>query len=247
MTRRRRASVAFTPAEARDWLRCAYLERHEVDPEFGRALLALYARHAEPLLPLPVDPLGWWLGVHSGRDDARELWGVTEPIGAYVAAVDVLCRYWRLDRLHLPPDRAGELAVGPALVHEFCRWRGIYPEHGPASFAQGYDGGDAVPDTSGGPWDPRRETYQAARSRLGHRRASDLRTIAEQAEAAGLLFLDRWPELQRDLGWLYRHVARRETYASIAETDLPPSLDVDQVDMVRQAVGRMARRVFPGS
>lgn len=81
-----------------------------------------------------------------------------------------------------PPDRRGELEVGAALVHEWCRWRGVcaerWCEHGPERFSQGYDVGGAVPDLSEGSWDPRRETYGAAVARLGWRRAGGLRTIA---------------------------------------------------------------------
>lgn len=246
MTRRRRASLAYTVAERDGFLRWAYLERYEDDREFGRELLALYANHAEPLGPLPDEPLGWWLGARSDRADVRELWRVDDRITAYVAAVDELSRRWGLHRLQLPPERRGELDVGAALVHEFCRWRGICAEqgreHGPGDFAQGYDVSGAVPGFSEGPWDPRREAYGAAVDRLGWRRAGDLRTIAERAEVTGLVFLDGRPEMQRDLEWLYRHVARGETYRQIAATDLPTSLEADE--LVRQAVKRMARRVF---
>ncbi len=248
MSRKRRASLAYTAAERDGFLRWAYLERYEDDPDFGRDLLALYASHAEPLGALPDEPLGWWLGARSDRDDVRQLWGVNGPIIAYTTAVDALCRRYGLHRLQLPLDRRGELEVGAALVHEWCRWRGVCAErgreHGPEDFAQGYDGGGAVPDLSEGSWDPRRETYGAAVARLGWRRAGGLRTIAAQAEAAGLFFLDGRPKLQRDLGWLYRHVARRETFAGIAAADLPPSFEADPVETVRQAVKRMARRVF---
>lgn len=75
LTRRRRSSLAYTAAERDSFLRWAYLERYEDDREFGRDLLAFYTKHAEPLGPLPDDPLGWWLGAQSQRDDVRELWG----------------------------------------------------------------------------------------------------------------------------------------------------------------------------
>ena len=65
--------------------------------------------------------------------------------------------------------------------------------------------------------------------------------IADAAEAAGYVFMDAAPELQRDLGWLYRHVARGETPESIAAADLPgPS---DHGEAVARAIRRMARRV----
>ncbi len=248
MTRKRRSSLAYTAAERDGFVRWGYLAQYEADPEFGRDLLALYADHASRLGVLPDEPLVWWLGARSDREDVRQFSGVNGPISAYVAAVDALCRRYGLHRLQLPLDRPGELDVGAALVHEWCRWRGVCAErgreHGPEQFSQGYDVRGAVPDLSEGPWDARRETYGAAAARLGWRRAGDLRTIAEQAEAGGLLFLDTRPELQRDLGWLYRHVARDESYASIVAVDLGDDPDLTKEETVRRAVERMARRVL---
>lgn len=251
LTRRRRFSLAYTAAERDGWLRAAYLERYECDLEFGRDLMGLYAEHAVPLAPLPFDPTVWWMGAASDREDVRLLWGITDPgpILAYREAARALCRCYGLDRLR----PAGHwlfpgLEVGEYLVHAWCWWRAIQAadgrDFGPEHFAAGYGVSEAVPDLKGGAWDPRHETYAAAKVRLGWRRAPDLRAIAEKAEASGLKFLDNVPELQRDLGWLYRHVARRESFAAIVAADLGNDPDVTKEKTVRTAVERMARRVF---
>jgi len=204
-----------------------------------------------PLVPLPFDPTVWWMGAASDGEDVRQLWGITAPgpILTYREAARALCRRYGLDRLRPTGDWLFPgLGVGEYLVHAWCWWRAIQAadgrDFGPEHFAMGYGISEAVPDLRGGAWDPRHETYAAAKERLGWRRAGALRTIAARAEAAGLLFLDRAPELQRDLGWLYRHVARRESFAAIAATDLGDDPDLTKENTVRTAVERMARRVF---
>lgn len=251
LTRRRRASLAYTVAERDGLLLWAYLERYEDDRDFGRELLALYAEHAVPLAPLPFDPTVWWMGAACEREDVRQLWGITDPapILAYREAARALGRRYRLDRLR-PPGHwlFPGLEVGDYLVHAWCWWRAIEAadgrDFGPEQFAAGYGISEAVPDLHGGVWDPRHETYAAARTRLGWRRAPDLRAIAEKAEAGGLEFLDSRPGLQRDLGWLYRHVVGRESFAAIVAADLGDDPDLTKEMTVRTAVERMARRVF---
>lgn len=252
LTRRRRPSLAYTVAERDAWLRGAYLERYEDDREFGRELLAVYAEHAVPLAPLPFDPTVWWMGAASEREDVRQLWGITDPgpILAYREAARALGRRCGLDRLR-PPGHwlFPGLEVGEYLVHAWCWWRAIQAadgrDFGPEHFAAGYGVAESVPNLKGGAWDPRHETYAAARARLGWRRARDLRAIAEKAEAGGLEFLDSRPELHRDLGWLYRHVVGREPFAAIVAADLGDDPDVTKEKTVRTAVGAHGAASLP--
>lgn len=259
MTRRRRATLGYTVAERDALFRWGYLEHYAADPAFGRDLVAMYAEHAARLVPLPFDPSTWWRSAASDREDVRTLRGIADPVPilAYREAVRAVCRRYGLDRLRPPGDWLFPgLEVGEWLVHAWCQMRGEMAARGDvgrrvvggkplglAEFTMGYGVASMVPDTAGGTWDPRSETYAAARARLGWRHARNLEAIAERVEREGLVSLDSRPELRRDLGWLYRHVAHGETFPAIAAADLGDTFPTGP-DTVRRAVERMARCVL---
>jgi hypothetical protein len=118
-------------------------------------------------------------------------------------------------------------------------------DFGPEQFLSGYGFSEMCPDLEPSEWDVRSETSAAAVKRLGKRKRDRLRAIAEQAEAAGFCFLDARPDLRRDLGWLFRHVALGQTYAviaaaAIAAGDLTDDPEGRGPETVKKAVGRVA-------
>lgn len=249
--RRRRASVAYLPAERDAWLRVAYLEHYADDPGFAGELTTLYVERAEPARPLPFSPAEWWIGATSDRPEARELFGVSDAAAAYVAGVRQLAGRYGLPRLRAPEGWLwAPLTVGEWLVHSWCSERATEAVHGRRVDAEwfpcGYGIGLAFPDVPAGAFDPRRELYGEARNRLGWRHRDALEATAGAGEAAGYVFMDNAPELRRDLGWLFRHVAHGEAFDAIAAADLPSDPDGTGPETVRRAVRRMARRVLAG-
>lgn len=248
--KRRRRSLAYTPAERDAWLRVAYLAHYGDDPDFGRELTTLYAERAEPACPLPFDPTAWWIGATSDRDDVRELYHVTEPVAAYVAAVRALAARYGLARLRVPDDWPWPgISVGQWHVHAWCSWRATEAAHGrqvgPEWFAFGYGLAGPPPDIPEGSFDPRRELYAEARTRLGWRHRAEIEASAEAAEAAGYLF-DLSPATRRDIRWLYRRVALGQRFDAIAE-GLGDDPEGTGPERVRRAVRRMSRHVLrPG-
>jgi hypothetical protein len=249
--KRRRRSVALTPGERDAGLRVAFLEHYGDDPDFGRELTTLYAEHAEAARPLPFDPSEWWIGAASDRAEVRALWRVTPAVAGYVGAVCALAGRYGLPRLQVPEDWLwGTLTVGEWLVHSWCSWRATMAGQertvGPEWFALGYGLAEAQADIPVGPFDPRRERYAAARARLGWRHRAALEETAEAAEAAGYVFESK-PETSRDVEWLYRHVAKRETLRGIAAREFPSADAAAAEELVRRAVRRISCRVLhPG-
>jgi hypothetical protein len=252
MAGKRRVSLAYTIAERDGLFRWAYLECYAADPVFGRDLVALYAEHAARLVPLPFDPATWWRAAASDREAVRRLRGIADPVPilAYREAVRALCGRYGLDRLRPPAQWLFPgVDVGEHVVHAWCWWRASEAaagrDVGPDQFLTGYGVSSMVPDIGGGIWDPRRETRAAARARLGWRRAPDLETLAERGDEEGLVWLDEFPELERDIGWLYSHVAHGKAYRDIAASyfhDAHPT--PTQADTVGRAVRQMAARVL---
>jgi len=247
--KKRRTSLAYLPAERDAWLRIAYLSHYGDDPDFARELKTLYAVHAEPALPLPFHPGGWWRGAASEREDVRQHYRVTPATVGYVTAVRALAGRYGLPRLTAPDDWLWDaLTVGEWLVHAWCSWRATEAAQGrqvgPEWFPCGYAFGMALPDVPEGAFDARREPYGAAVLRVGGRRRGEIRATAEAAEAAGYVFMDGAPELRRDVAWLYRHVARGDGFDTIATADLGDDPDGKGPESVRQAVRRMTRRVL---
>jgi hypothetical protein len=244
--KKRRTSLAYLPAERDAHLRVAYLEHYGDDPDLAHELATLYAERAEPARPLPFDPSEWWIGAASDRAEVRALWRVTPAAVAYVGAVRDLAGRYGLPRLCQPDGWLWpELTVGEWLVHAWCSWRATEAAQGrqvgPEWFPSGYEFGMARPDLPEGSFDARHELYGDARARLGWRHGAAIAATADAAEAAGYVFMDASPELRRDLGWLYRHVARGETPESIAAADLRGP--TDHGEAVARAIRRMARRV----
>ena len=97
-----------------------------------------------------------------------------------------------------------------------------------------------------GPFDPRQELYGDARARLGWRHRAALEATAKAAEDAGYVFESN-PETSRDVEWLYRHVAKRETLRGIAAREFPSADAAAAEELVRRAVRRISCRVLhPG-
>lgn len=243
----RRTSLAYLPAERDAWLRIAYLSHYGDDPDFARELETLYAVHAEPALPLPFHPGGWWRGAASEREDVRQHYRVTPAAVGYVDAVRALAGRYGLPRLTAPDHWLWRpLTVGEWLVHAWCSWRATEAAQGrqvgPEWFPSGYGFGMAVPDMPEGAFDARRELYGAARTRLGWRRQPDLEATAEAAEAAGYVYLRGTPEGRRDVvKRLYRHVARGESAESIAAGDFPGLEDAPET--VARSLREMSRLI----
>lgn len=144
--RRRTSGRATTPALERARLRRYYLELYAADPRFGDALVTLFNRHRKHLLEarnnglLPgPEQLATWFGVTSRRivwDTTRaagfEVPPGSEAIAAYVDDVNRLAQRVGLDHIRdFPGERP---SVGHRLVHEWCWYRLVDPDHDPHLF-----------------------------------------------------------------------------------------------------------------
>lgn len=246
--KRRRSSRALTAAERDATIRAAYLQLYARDADFGAELLDLYVTHAAGLGELPGHPATWWTDADLDEESRARWGGVDDAVVAYVAAVHAISRRWGLHRLAPPPWWTwAPLDVGEGLVHRWCRLRRLLgPTFGPDMFAVAYVFAESPPELPAGPWEMHVEPYAAAVERVGWRRRAELQTAAEEAERVGYSFLNAWPERDRDLAWLYRHVARHETVATIAATTAPDDPEDRWREVVDKAVDRASRRVFRG-
>lgn len=152
MSTRRRVTPAITPEQERGFLRWAYLERYDDDPEFGQALVALYDRWTADIGELPFN---WWeLSSRAVFGEAALAAGYAPPAGheaiaRYVEEVEELARRFGLDRM--TDDGAGSTpSLGVGLIHEWCRfrqWEAVRGrELGPKEFRTGHGFGGWEPD-----------------------------------------------------------------------------------------------------
>jgi len=249
---------ALTQASHRARLQAAFLRLYDQDAEFGQALLGLV-----PLAQAAdiTHETAYWR-THAGLWNlASQPWGRHPPedrppriaeITAFVRAADALAARFGLDRL-------GD--VGRAYIFgwsdRYLRARAAGSAH-PSAYGPGRLSTTPLtftfePDIGGHigpPWD--RETWDLTRERRADASERLMRIARDHIQAAldqiereavdlGLTFPDTAPNLQRDLGWLYRKVRFRQPFQAIYDSVEPPP--AGGVDTVRKAVLRMASRV----
>jgi hypothetical protein len=139
------------------------------------------------------------------------------------------------------------ISVAPVVVARVVPpWRDLRPSVAEARAWARANAAIVEEAVAAGPFDPRQELYGDARTRLGWRHRAALEAIAEAAKSAGYVF-ELNPETSRDVEWLYRHVAKRETLRGIAAREFPSADAASAKELVRRAVRRISCRVLhPG-
>lgn len=234
-------------------LRIRFADLWGQEPTFRRALSAVYARHCRNLPAVMARPVKAPLLGHdvptfadASASDVEELtWPEADDGEAaawattYLSALERMGARYGLRRWRPPVDGA-QLSYGEALIHGWCAMRAGYG-FGPERFAWavGADG-FIVPERTRGlevQWDPRHESYDAARRRLRTALDHELSAIRAAWTASPAGFAFRVPaNTERDLGWLYQRVRHRRTVSAIVamEGDAP---------MVQKASKAMAERL----
>lgn len=152
MSTRRRVTPALTSEQERGFLRWAYLERYDADPDFGQALVALYDRWTADIGELPFN---WWeLSSRAVYGEAALAAGHAPPAGheaiaRYVDEVEELARRFGLDQI-TGDGASSRPSLGVGLIHEWCRFRQWQAargrEWGPEDFSTGHGFGGWEPD-----------------------------------------------------------------------------------------------------
>jgi len=250
-----RRPPASSNARQQARIQAAFLRFYDRDIEFGESMMSLLptAEAAD------ITHASTWWRTHVGLWNlARQSWDRHPPerrppliveITVFVSAADGLAATFGLDRL----GSAGRAHI-LAWCDRYLRARASGSAHpsaySPAALSTSPVSFTFEPEVDGsiGPpwelqaWDPTSESRRGARIRLAkiandHIQA-ELDRIQSNAVAAGLSFPDTAPNLQRDLGWLYRKVRYRDTFQTIYDAlDSPPK---GGVETVRKAVLRIA-------
>jgi hypothetical protein len=253
---RREDPGVATVREHRVQLLGSLFRLYDRDEEFGEALKGLIplaenadvihlmapsTRSPDPLFEVAESaPVG-------GRTDPR-----VEAVRVFIAAVDDLATKCGLDRLGR--DGRGQIV---AWCDRFVRATGsgsvapsVFDQHR-LSTARTWFGFEAEvvgvidPPWRREEWALTRETRQAARARLERIARNHIRIALDQIEAGlaetGHVLPRAIPNLERDVGWLYRKLRHRASFQDIYDAWEPPP--PGGVETVRKAVLRIAKRL----
>jgi hypothetical protein len=249
-------SVVATAREYRVQLLGSLFRLYDRDEEFGEALMGLIplaenadvihlmspsARSPDPLFELAVTvPDG-------GRTHPR-----VEQVRVFIAAVDDLATKYGLDRLggdgtaqivawcdrFVRADGSGSIAPSAFDQHRLSTartWFGFEPE----VF------GVIEPPWQREEWALTRETRREARERLERIARDHIRRALNEIEAGladtGHVLPRTIPNLERDVGWLYRKLRHRASFQDIYDSCVQPPRG--GVETVRKAVLRVAARL----
>jgi len=249
-------SVVATTREHRVQLLASLFRLYARDQEFGEALVGLItlAESADivhlmsPSTRSP-DPLFELADAVPGGERTNPR---VEQVRVFVAAVDGVATKYGLDRLGR--DGRGQIV---AWCDRFVRASGS-GSWAPSSFDQhrlstartwfGFEPevfGVIEPPWPRQEWALTRETRQEARQRLERIARNHIRRALDQIEAGlaetGHVLPRTIPNLERDVGWLYRKLRHRASFQEIYDTCVPAPRG--GVETVRKAILRVARRL----
>ncbi len=232
------------------------INRTEANQESCLPLIAVYADHSPLIDDLNIlygtyfDRLGI-LGQSSFASLPRHNLSAG-VVGEYLKGVEQIAGKHGLDRLP-PVDTTSDQSIGFELIHGYCMnlryceeagvdWsaRSMFISAAPVSFMASESHIHHASLQLDLEWDPVNESLADAQSRVKNAATGKinalLREIANQVEHEGLTFGERAPR-DRDIKWLFRKMALKESYQQIAEDES------EDREMIQKAVIRAADRL----